>query len=234
MKKLPPIKTWEHSQEKNPCHLLYADDILLSIKAYKRGLRSAQELLSKYQVSSGQCFNLQKSQLFTGKCSARRARMIKGLLHIPQALLPSTYLGVPIFLGSSRHSHFNLILDSIRSRLAGWKFKCLSFAGRLIMVKHVLSSIPLHISLAIPIPSKTCPQIERLMRNFLWLVSPEKMCSLVNWETVCLPKTEGGLGLRRVKDFNEACMMKLGWSAVSIDSLWAGWFCARYFRRSSI
>ena len=148
--------------------------------------------------------------------------MITWLLHIPQALLPSTYLGVPIFLGTSGHSHFNLILDSIRARLASQKSKCLSFACRLILVKHLLSSIPLHISLVILIPSKTYLQIEHLMRNFLWSASPKKMSSnLVNWETLCLPKSEGGLGLCRVK-------------AVSIDSLWARWFHARYFRRSSI
>lgn len=99
----------------------------------------------------------------------------------------------------------------------------------------MLSFIPLHISLAIPIPSKTCLQIERLMQNFLWLASPKKVNSnLVNWETLFLPKSEGGLGMCRVKDFTEACMMKLGWSAVSIDSLWARWFRSRYFRRSSI
>ena len=98
--------------------------------------------------------------------------------------------------------------------------KCLSFVGRLILVKHVLSSIPLHISLAIPVPRKTSFLIESLMRNFLWFASSEKQRSnLVNWDLVCLPKTEGGLGLRRVKEFNEACLFKLGWSAASSDSL---------------
>eukprot|EP00268_Persea_americana_P013261 TRINITY_DN15785_c1_g1_i1.p1 TRINITY_DN15785_c1_g1~~TRINITY_DN15785_c1_g1_i1.p1 ORF type:complete len:219 (-),score=29.71 TRINITY_DN15785_c1_g1_i1:517-1173(-) len=32
------------------------------------------------------------------------------------------------------------------------------------------------------------------------------------------------------KEFNEACMMKLGWAAVPSNSLWARWFRARYFR----
>ena len=113
--------------------------------------------------------------------------MVSELLPISQASLPSIYLGVPFFIGTSRHSHFNHLLDSIRARLDGWKAKCLSFAGRLILVKHMLSSIPLHISLVIPIPSKTCLQIERLMRNFLWSSSYDnKMSNFVNWEkSVC-------------------------------------------------
>ena len=94
---------------------------------------------------------------------------------------------------------------------------------------------PLHISLAIPIPIKTCLQIERLFKNFLWSSGPDKKrCNLVNWEKVCLPKAEGGIGLCRVKEFNDACLLKLGWSAVTTDSLWASWFRGRYFRHSPI
>ena len=100
--------------------------------------------------------------------------MIIGLLPIPRASLTLVYLGVPIFFGTSRHSHFTQILDSIRARLDGWKAKCLSFAGRLIMVKHVLSSIHLHISLVTPIPRKTSLQIDCLLKNFLWSSSSEK------------------------------------------------------------
>ena len=57
---------------------------------------------------------------------------------------------------------------------------------------------------------------------------------MVNWEVVCLPKSEGGLGLRKVKVFNEACMMKLGWSAITLTSLRANWFRVRHFRNSPI
>ena len=40
-------------------------------------------------------------------------------------------------------------------------------------------------------------------------------------EKICLSKKEGGLGLRRMKEFNEACLLKLGWAAASVDSMWA-------------
>lgn len=120
--------------------------------------------------------------------------MIASLLPTPQATPPSVYLGVPLFFGNPRHTFVFQVLDSIRSRLSGWKMKCLSFAGRLTLLKDVLLCIPLHISLAIPIPSKTCLQIEQLIRNFLWLVNLDRTgCNLVQWKTVCLPKSEGAL-----------------------------------------
>lgn len=142
-----------------------------------------------YQDSSGQIFNLQKSQLFPGNCNARRASMISALLQINIASLPSIYLGVPLFFGSGCHSHFNKILDSIRLRLAGWKTKCLSFASRLTLVRHLLSSIPWHISLVLLLPSKTCLLMERMMRNFLWSANPEgKKSNLIRWKKFAYPK----------------------------------------------
>lgn len=219
-----------------PCHLLYADDILLFLKARKAGLRHIYGLLLMYQSSSGLNFNLQKSSLYLGKCSASRAHMVSGLIPITRASsLPFVYLGVPLFFGTSKHYHFNKILDAFRSRLDGWKAKSLSFVGRLILIKHVLSSIPLHASLVIPFPTRTCMQIEKIMRNFLWSSSAEyKRKNLVKWDQVCVPKAEGGLGLRRIKEFNEACLMKLAWSAATSPSIWASWFRGRYFRNSPI
>lgn len=162
--------------------------------------------------------------------------MVIGLLiPIPKTSLRTTYLGVPLFFGSSRHFHFNRMLDSLRAMLERWKTKYLSFARRLILVKHVLSSIPLHISLVILIPSKTCNLIESLMRNFRWSANSERKRShMVRWETIYLPKLEGGLGLPRIKELNEACMLYLGWFAATSDSTWARWFRYRYFRSSSI
>ena len=148
--------------------------------------------------------------------------MVKDLFQINQAALPSTYLGAPLFLGCARHSFFKRIIDFIRTRLAGWKSKLLSLAGGLILIKHVLSSIPIHISLIIPLPSKTCLLIQRLMRNFLWSSDPDRLGNnFVIWETICLPKSEGDLGLRRLKEFNDACFMKLAWSIATGISLWA-------------
>ncbi|XXG42272.1 hypothetical protein AAC387_Pa01g2591 [Persea americana] len=162
------------SVSSTPCHLLYADDILLFLKAHKPGLRTLQSLLRLYQDSLGQNFNLQKSQLFIGDCNVRRKNMVSGLLQINPATLPSVYVGVPLFFGSARHGYFNKIMDFFSLRVSGWKAKCFSFAGRLILVKHVLSSIPIHISLVLPLHSRTRLLLERLMRNFIWSFNPAK------------------------------------------------------------
>jgi hypothetical protein len=46
----------------------------------------------------------------------------------------------------------------------------------------------------------------------------------VPWKAVCVPKVEGGLGIRRIKDMNKALMASLMWSIISNrHSLWVAW-----------
>ena len=149
------------------CHLFYTDDILIFLKAPKRSLQITKNLLDYYPRATSQVFNLSKSKLFMGRCIPSKQRSICSILAIPQSHLPSTYLGIPLFLVSPRHNLMK-VLNVLRSRLYGKKMKSLSFAGRLILVRNVLASICLHISQAIPILVRTCLQIKKTMRKFLW------------------------------------------------------------------
>uniref|UniRef100_A0A2N9J1W3 Reverse transcriptase domain-containing protein n=1 Tax=Fagus sylvatica TaxID=28930 RepID=A0A2N9J1W3_FAGSY len=46
----------------------------------------------------------------------------------------------------------------------------------------------------------------------------------VTWDKVCLPKREGGLGLKRVEDWNRAAILKHIWSLFTqLGSLWVAW-----------
>lgn len=59
---------------------------------------------------------------------------------------------------------FSVRLDSIRQKFSGWKAKPLSLASGLILLKHVTSSMTLHISLVFLIPKSICKSSERPMR----------------------------------------------------------------------
>ncbi|KAK8990579.1 hypothetical protein V6N11_009271 [Hibiscus sabdariffa] len=60
------------------------------------------------------------------------------------------------------------------------------------------------------------------MRQFIWgSSSTSPKISLVDWVSVCQPVKCGGLGIRRVYDFNVAFVFKIGFSLVSdTDALW--------------
>lgn len=55
----------------------------------------------------------------------------------------------------------------------------------------------------------------------------------VKWDPVCIPKAEGGLGIRKT-EMNEVCILKLGWQAAMSISLWGTWCRRRYFSSNSI
>lgn len=169
----------------------------------------------RYQRSAGQFFNLSESQLFLAKSSPRVKDRVSNQLGIPLANLPSKYLRAPLFMGSPKKSYVNFITDTIRKKLAERKKKkknLISFAGRLmILVKHVLASNPLHVRWFF-LCQVECEEIERILSNFLWSACEERTKRhCISWHVVCLPKNEGGLGLRRLKELNDACLLKLGW-----------------------
>ncbi|KAK1302840.1 hypothetical protein QJS10_CPB12g01232 [Acorus calamus] len=62
-----------------------------------------------------------------------------------------------------------------------------------------------------------------------------KAASKVKWMTVCLPKSEGGLGLRRLQEWNKAAMGVRFWELASNhQSLWASWMRKKYLSKVSI
>jgi len=58
--------------------------------------------------------------------------------------IPFTYLGLLIGGDMRRCNFWKPVLDRTVSRLLMWKTKFLSFGGRLILLKYVLSSLPVY------------------------------------------------------------------------------------------
>lgn len=156
-------------------HLFFADDIWLFMRASTKSIKALQLLLLKYQNASGQHFNIAKSHLFLGRMQPRSKKKISSLTGMSESKFPTTYLGVPLFQGAPKRRFFLPLLDSVRKRLCGWKGKWLSFAGRLVLIKHVLASILVHCFLALPVPRSILKELDKLMRNFLWSASEAKL-----------------------------------------------------------
>ncbi|XP_074314455.1 uncharacterized protein LOC141649671 [Silene latifolia] len=68
-------------------------------------------------------------------------------------------------------------------------------------------------------------RIDALCRNFLWEGRTEyTRAPLVAWDRVCLPKQEGGLGLRDLVTWNTVAVGKLAWWVFhGPDKLWVQW-----------
>ncbi|GJW19115.1 putative reverse transcriptase domain, reverse transcriptase zinc-binding domain protein [Tanacetum coccineum] len=96
---------------------------------------------------------------------------------------------------------------------------------RLQLCNSVISSMQVYWASVLSIPFGIIDDIQQLIRGFLWCNGEYKRGkSKVSWDVICLPKSEGGLGIRCLKVFNGALMATHIWNIVTNkDSLWVRW-----------
>ena len=82
-------------------------------------------------------------------------------------------------------------------------------AGRICLIKFVLSSIPLFSMSLFKLPSGVVGKLIRIQRNFLWGWAAEgRKIAWASWSLVCKPREFGGLGIMDLKLFNLALLGK--------------------------
>nr|GEW65082.1 hypothetical protein [Tanacetum cinerariifolium] len=118
--------------------------------------------------------------------------------------LPVKYLGVPLISSRLPNKDCKVFVEKARNRISDWKNKSLSFAGSIPFTqkRHTIAYM-----------------------GFLWCNGEYKRGKAkVAWDDICLPKREGGLGIRCLKVFNLALMTTNIWNIVSNkESLWVRW-----------
>ena len=122
-------------------------------------------------------------------------------------------------------SDFQPLLDKIAARFSSWTVKHLSFAGRFQLIQAVIySTISFWASMFI-IPVECVSILERMCGAFLWSGAPNSARGAkITWDSVCTPKEAGGLGLRRLADWNKVLGLKLIWLIFTAGgSLWVSW-----------
>ncbi|XP_056692079.1 uncharacterized protein [Spinacia oleracea] len=164
-------------------HLMFADDLLLFGDTSPSTLNSLKEVLENFWECSGQKMNNSKSRIYFSKYTSQHQKDL-----------------------------FCTSLHKIKSKLASWKAKCLSKAGRLVLIKSTLSSIASYSMQALYLPQKTLQEIDQTCANFLWdSNSQSKKTHLVAWLKACRDPKLGGLSVRSAILLNQAQMVKLCW-----------------------
>ncbi|KAJ0615172.1 putative RNA-directed DNA polymerase [Helianthus annuus] len=150
---------------------------------------------------------------------------ILSLMSFQEGNLPVRYLGVPLISTKLIFKDCKILIDGMESKITSWISKSLSFTGRLQLINSVLSYMHIYWASVFILPARVISELEKRMRRFLWNAgSSGRVRANVAWSDVCLPKNEGGLGIRNVGDVNKALMTNHIWSIISHrDSLWVQW-----------
>ena len=93
---------------------------------------------------------------------------VRDLFEFPLGELPVRYLGVPLISTKLTASLCKPLVDSITSRATSWTAIFLSFAGRLQLIKSVLSIIQSFWNGFFILPKKIIHLVEQILRRFLW------------------------------------------------------------------
>lgn len=91
---------------------------------------------------------------------------------------------------------------NLERQLFHWKGKFLSLGGRIVMLRAVLSAIPLYMFSRDRIPVWVLECIDQIGARFLWQgTSPDRKYHLVCWDRVCR-KERDGLGILHLGRMN--------------------------------
>ena len=198
-------------------HLLFADDTMLFCKTNVRNCRELSSILRRYEQSSGQSINLDKSTVtFSGKTPDSVKDRVKNVLGILKEGGMGKYLGLPESFGRSKRDVFTGVVDKIRQRAHSWTTKFLSGAGKHVMLQSVLTALLTFSMSSFKIPISLCRRIQSILTRFWWDSAPDKRkISWVAWSIMAQPKCRGGLGFKNIEEYNDSLLGKLSWRILS-------------------
>ncbi|KAJ4771824.1 RNA-directed DNA polymerase (reverse transcriptase)-related family protein [Rhynchospora pubera] len=193
--------------------LQYADDTLIFSSVDEPTLRTLALVLHLFSKASGLHINFGKSGFIPFNLSAAQINLVASVLGFQHSDLPLTYLGLPLTLQRPNKAAFQPILDKIDERLAGWKSKLLSRAGRLTLACSVLSAIPSYFMAVFKLPTWLIKEIDKKRRRFIWGSNSQGKARipLVSWQKLCLPKSVGGMGVLDLQLHNLALLLRWIW-----------------------
>jgi hypothetical protein len=214
-------------------HLLFADDSIVFLEAKEGSLNTLKRVLQEYEVSSGQKVNLTKSSIYFGEgLENEEKERLKGIIGINCEAISEKYLGLPTVVGRSKEGAFKHIREKSQGKVAGLKGQGLSKEGRSILVKSVLQSVSAYTMSCFHFSKKLCKQLSSISSHFWWgAADGKRKVHWIGWDKMCRSKSDGGLGFRDYKVFNQALLAKQGWRLVTDpNSLCARVLKARYYK----
>lgn len=157
-------------------NLIYADDVFLFFKA-----------------------NLESCEAFVldlESCKASKFKMVD---------MFNKYLGSFMDEGTRSRKIFKDIQEKLPTKVSSWKSKLISQARRIVLIKSVLSSVPMYHLSYFALTDKEAKKCDSVLANlFQGNHVTGNSPHMIAWNKICQPKHRGGLGIRKFKDFNNA------------------------------
>ncbi|WVZ50728.1 hypothetical protein U9M48_001955 [Paspalum notatum var. saurae] len=192
---------------------LYADDVIMFLRPNRVDLTLVSQLLDAFGHASGLRTNFSKSSVCPIHCSEADLLILMDVMACEIGAFPCNYLGIPLRIRKPSRSDLLPLVDKVADCLPKWKASLLNRAGRLVIVRSVFSTIPIHPLSVLDIPKWVIKAIDKRRRGFLWS-GQEKAnggnCP-VSWHNVQRPLQYGGLGILNLETMGWALRIRWLW-----------------------
>ena len=180
--------------------LQFADDTLFFCEDSFTNVVTLKAILRGFEIASGLKINFHKSKL-TG------INVLDKDIECYTKTLNCSMMKTPFW---------EPVMHKLKSRLSVWKGRFLSMAGRVCLLKSVISAVPLYYLSLFKAPESVYKSIINTQRRFLWDWGKDnKPIFWISWKNICKPREEGGLGIRDIRKFNIAFLVKWKWRCIS-------------------
>jgi hypothetical protein len=181
--------------------MAYADDVLCLLNSPSE-LHRLQHHLSVYSQASNARINFNKTEVVslsgassiyeTGNWRTALTSLNISSWHDCRSSSPVIYLGFPLCSSTrQRDSFLQLLLDKIASACQIHKQRSLSVRGRSTVVNSLILSKLWHVLRVLTVPATFFKSVQSIISNFVsYRIFPR-----ISFETACLPRSVGGLGL---------------------------------------
>nr|XP_016459018.1 PREDICTED: uncharacterized protein LOC107782637 [Nicotiana tabacum] len=150
-------------------HICYLDDTILFSSGDPLSLKLMMSKLEMYEKTSGQMVNRQKSTLYVPpNFNSSRICNIRNILCCTHYQFRMQYFGCPIYGWRKKGVYFNGVVAKFSNRLKGWQSKLFSFGGKVVLIKSILTALPLHLFSVLHPPKIALLQAQKIMASFFF------------------------------------------------------------------
>jgi len=148
--------------------LQFADDTLFFCQAETQNILTIKSILRFFELVSGLKVKFHKSKVGGIGVENLMIDRFSILLYCSKMGIPFIYLGMLVGGSHRKRDFWNSIADKIRKKLAKWRGKVLSIVGRVVLIKSVITPLPLSYLSLFRMLVNVIKEVKIIERDFLW------------------------------------------------------------------